>query len=146
MAKKKEKTEETKEEIKEAPEKKSKKEKKEDKKKEKEKEQPSVAEKAPALSITGKLELLGLEGVVANYRRGRHEQNQKQAILMFPVIKTKKDANKLIGRTVLWTTSSGKDIKGVIRHAHGNSGSVRAIFKKTGLPGQAIGQKIKIIK
>ena len=93
-----------------------------------------------------KLDLLGLEGVISNYRRGRHTVHQKHCILVFPNIKTRKDANKLIGRTVVWVSSTGKALKGVISRAHGNSGAVRAHFKKAGVPGQALGKKIKIIK
>lgn len=93
-----------------------------------------------------KLELLGMEGVISNYRRGRHLVHQKHCILVFPQIKSRTEANKLIGRTVKWVSASGKDMKGVISRAHGNNGAVRAHFKKAGLPGQALGQKIKIIK
>ncbi|MHA1499144.1 MAG: 50S ribosomal protein L35ae [Promethearchaeota archaeon] len=70
----------------------------------------------------------------------------KHCILVFPTIKTRKEANKLVGRTVLWVSPTGKDMKGTITRAHGNSGAVRAHFKKAGLPGQALGTKIKIIK
>lgn len=93
-----------------------------------------------------KLHLLGLEGVISNYKRGRHTIHQKHCILVFPNIKTRKDANKLIGRTVVWVSSTGKALKGVISRAHGNNGAVRAHFKKAGVPGQALGKKIKIIK
>jgi len=93
-----------------------------------------------------KIELLGLEGVISNYRRGRHTIHPKQCILIFPNIKTRKEANKLIGRTVIWTTPSGKDLKGLITRAHGNSGAVRAHFKKAGVPGQALGTKVRIIR
>lgn len=93
-----------------------------------------------------KLELLGLEGVISNYKRGRHTVHPKHCILVFPNIKTRKEANKLLGRTVVWTSSTGKDLKGVITRAHGNSGAVRAHFKKAGVPGQAIGSKVRIIK
>ncbi|MHA1670879.1 MAG: 50S ribosomal protein L35ae [Promethearchaeota archaeon] len=93
-----------------------------------------------------KLELLGLEGSISNYKRGRHTVHLKHCILVFPTIKTRKEANKLVGRTVLWFSPTGKEMKGVISRAHGNSGAVRAHFKKAGLPGQALGTKIKIIK
>jgi ribosomal protein L35AE/L33A len=93
-----------------------------------------------------KLELLGLEGAISNYKRGRHTVHPKHCILVFSTIKTRKDANKLVGRTVLWVSPTGKDMKGVITRAHGNSGAVRAHFKRAGLPGQALGTKIKIIK
>jgi len=95
---------------------------------------------------SNKLELLGIEGVISNYRRGRHTVHPKHCILVFPNIKTRKEANKLIGRTVVWLTPSGKELKGVISRAHGNNGAVRAHFKKAGVPGQALGQKVKIIK
>jgi len=93
-----------------------------------------------------KLELLGMEGVISNYKRGRHTIHQKHCILVFPNIKSRKEANKLIGRTVVWETPTGKELKGVITRAHGNNGAVRAHFKKTGVPGQALGKQIKIIK
>ncbi len=93
-----------------------------------------------------KLDLLGLKGVISNYKRGRHTIHQKHCILVFPNIKTRKDANKLIGRTVVWVSQTGKELRGIITRAHGNNGAVRAHFKKAGVPGQALGQKVKIIK
>jgi len=92
-----------------------------------------------------KLEILGMEGVISNYKRGRHTVHPKHCILVFPKIKTSKDANKLIGRTVVWTSSTGKQLKGTITRSHGNNGAVRAHFKKAGVPGQALGTKIRII-
>ncbi|MFX1278679.1 MAG: 50S ribosomal protein L35ae [Promethearchaeota archaeon] len=93
-----------------------------------------------------KLDILGMEGVISNYKRGRHTVHQKHCILVFSNINSRKDANRLIGRTVVWKSSSGKELKGVITRAHGNNGAVRAHFKKAGVPGQALGTKIKIIK
>lgn len=93
-----------------------------------------------------KLEMLGMEGAIKNYKRGRHTVHPKHCILVFPKINTRKEANQLTGRTVLWVSPTGKEMKGVISRAHGNSGAVRAHFKKAGLPGQALGTKIKIIK
>ena len=93
-----------------------------------------------------KLDLLGKEGAISNYKRGRHTIHQKHCILNFPDIETRKDANRLIGRTVVWKSSTGKELKGVITRAHGNNGAVRAHFKKAGVPGQALGTKVQIIK
>jgi len=95
---------------------------------------------------SNKLELLGMEGVIANYKRSRHIIHPKHCILVFPNIKTRKEANKLIGRTIVWVSPTGKELRGVINRAHGNNGAVRAHFKKAGVPGQALGHKIKIIK
>ncbi|MFW9999907.1 MAG: 50S ribosomal protein L35ae [Candidatus Hodarchaeota archaeon] len=93
-----------------------------------------------------KLDILGMEGVISNYKRGRHTIHQRHCILVFPNIKTRKDANNLIGRTVVWITPTGKELKGIISRAHGNNGAVRAHFKKAGVPGQALGKKVKIVK
>lgn len=95
---------------------------------------------------SSKLEILGMEGTISNYKRGRHTVHPKHCIIVFPNINTRKEANKLVGRTVVWTTSTGKDLRGVITRSHGNSGAVRAHFKKAGVPGQALGTKVKIIK
>jgi large subunit ribosomal protein L35Ae len=94
---------------------------------------------------SNKLEILGMEGVISNYKRGRHTVHQKHCIIVFPKIKTTKEANLLIGRTVVWTSSTGKQMKGTITRSHGNNGAVRAHFKKAGVPGQALGTKVRII-
>jgi len=93
-----------------------------------------------------KLEILGMQGVISNYKQGRHTLHPKHCIIVFPKIKTRKEANKLVGRTVVWISPTGKELKGTITRAHGNSGAIRAHFKKAGVPGQALGTKIKIIK
>jgi len=93
-----------------------------------------------------KLDILGMEGVISNYKQGRHTIHLKHCIIVFPNVKTRKEANKLCGRTIVWVSSTGKELKAVITRAHGNSGAVRAHFKKAGVPGQALGTKIKIIK
>jgi len=93
-----------------------------------------------------KLEILGMQGTISNYKQGRHTIHLKHCIIVFPKIKNRKDANKLVGRTVVWVSSTGKELKGTITRAHGNSGAIRAHFKKAGVPGQALGTKIKIIK
>ena len=93
-----------------------------------------------------KLEILGMVGTISNYKQGRHTIHLKHCIIVFPNIKNRKEANKLIGRTVVWISSTGKELKGIITRAHGNSGAIRAHFKKAGVPGQALGTKIRIIK
>jgi ribosomal protein L35AE/L33A len=95
---------------------------------------------------SSKLDLLGMEGVLANYKRGRHKIHPKHCIIVFPNINNRKEANKLIGRTIVWISPTGKELKGVITRAHGNNGAVRAHFKDAGIPGQALGKKVKIIK
>lgn len=83
----------------------------------------------------------GKTGVIANYRRGRHTQKPKHMLLNFNL--TYREATQLIGKVVEWTSPAGKILTGKIVALHGKNGVVRAIFKK-GLPGEAIGQPIKI--
>jgi len=63
-------------------------------------------------------------------------------VIVSESIKTKAEAEKFVGKKVTW--NSGKnDIVGEVRSAHGNSGALRVLFS-TGMPGQAIGTKVKI--
>lgn len=77
-----------------------------------------------------------------HFRQGRHHVNPKQMILK--IADTAEEAEKVIGKTVTWTSPSGKEIKGKISALHGRKGNVRAIFSEKGLPGQSLGQKIKV--
>jgi large subunit ribosomal protein L35Ae len=95
---------------------------------------------------SNKLVYLGMEGVISNYRRSRHVIHPKHCVIVFPNINTRKEANKMIGKIVVWMSPTGKELKGVITRAHGNNGAVKARFKKAGLPGQALGKKVKITK
>jgi len=83
-----------------------------------------------------------MEGVIVNYRRGRHRQKTNHIIIETKLEKEK--AENLIGKQLVWKSPKGKEIKGKITSLHGNKGCVRAIFEK-GLPGQALGSKIEII-
>ena len=75
---------------------------------------------------------------ILDYRGGRHTVNHKQIILSVPGTSNKKDALKLIGKSVAWTSPAGKKITGKVSLCHGSLGRVNAIMDK-GLPGQAIG-------
>ncbi len=83
-----------------------------------------------------------MEPVVVHFRQGRHHVNPYQMILKAG---TKEEAAKLVGKTVVWTSPSGKELKGKVSALHGRTGSVRAIFAEKGLPGQALGQKLKVL-
>ena len=64
-------------------------------------------------------------------------------ILKVSGVASREDANKLVGKTVVWRSPAGKEIKGEVRSAHGNSGAIRVLFE-TGMPGQAIGSKVEL--
>ena len=83
-----------------------------------------------------------MEATIMHFRQGIHHQNTKQMILK--IGDTAEEAEKTIGKTVSWTSPSGKVISGKISALHGRNGNVRAIFAEKGLPGQAIGQKIQV--
>ncbi len=77
-----------------------------------------------------------------NFRRGKHHTNPYQMILK--VADTPGEATKSIGKTATWTSPAGKQLKGKITALHGRKGCVRTHFHEGGLPGQALGQKVKV--
>lgn len=83
-----------------------------------------------------------MDGTIINYRRGRHRITGNQMVIDTGLDSAEK-AQKLAGKTVVWVSPAKKEIKGSITSAHGSKGAVRALFE-TGMPGQAIGQKVKI--
>lgn len=84
-----------------------------------------------------------MEGILANFRGGRHTQNNYEMVLIVSGVDTKKKAEKLLNQEVTWTSPSGKQIKGKITRLHGNKGAVSAKFEK-GMPGQSISTKVKV--
>ena len=84
-----------------------------------------------------------MEGIIVNFRQGRHHQNGNQMVIKIDSIVLKEKAKALSGKTVTWSNVQGTTIKGKVSMPHGNKGAVRAIFEK-GMPGQAIGTKVKI--
>jgi large subunit ribosomal protein L35Ae len=84
-----------------------------------------------------------MEGVIANFKGSQHRKSGNQMIVQIASVDSKDKAAKLVGKKVVWSTPSGKEIKGEVRAAHGNSGALRVLFEQ-GMPGQAIGTKVKV--
>lgn len=84
-----------------------------------------------------------MEGQILHFRRGNRTQNTHQAILQIGSVKTNEKAKTMINKTVIWTSPAGKELKGKITNIHGNIGKMRVQFE-TGIPGQAIGAKVKV--
>jgi len=84
-----------------------------------------------------------MEGVISNYRGSRRTQKTSEMVVKIAGIVTKVEADKLKGKKVVWKSPAGKEINGIVKKAHGNSGAVLTKFEK-GLPGQAIGTKVEI--
>ena len=83
-----------------------------------------------------------MEGIIVNYRGGRHTQYDRQMVISVNGL-DKDKAKGLVGKSIVWTNDKGNSISGKVSAMHGNSGAVRAIFEK-GMPGQSVGSKVKI--
>ena len=87
--------------------------------------------------------LWSMQGIIANFRVGRHTQKSNQMIVKPEGVDSKDKAVKLIGKEVVWKSPAGKEIKGRVSKEHGRNGFVRVLFEK-GMPGQSIGKKVEI--
>ena len=85
-----------------------------------------------------------MQGVIVSFRRGRETQYGNQMIIHITGITSRDKALALVGKNVSWKTPSGKVISGMVRHAHGNKGCVRAFFER-GMPGQSLGTVIEVV-
>ena len=97
------------------------------------------------------------DGKVIQFRRGRRVIHERHFLIEIPGSKNREQAEKFVGKKVIWKSPAGKEIIGKISGAHAtkvlkdgdivevdaNKGVVRAIFEK-GLPGQAITTKIEV--
>ncbi len=86
-----------------------------------------------------------MKATIVNFRMARHHVKGNHMIINIEGVNSREEAQKLIDKTVVWRTpgAKGKEIKGVIKAAHGNNGAVRVVFEK-GMPGQAIGTEVII--
>ena len=84
-----------------------------------------------------------VKGKIVQFRRGRKTIHERHFLIEVEGSKSRKDAEKFVGKEVVWKSPAGKIIKGKISSAHGNKGVVRAIFEK-GLPGQAVTTDVEI--
>jgi large subunit ribosomal protein L35Ae len=82
-------------------------------------------------------------GKVIQFRRGRKTISERHFLIEIENVSKKEDAQKFVGKGVVWKSPAGKEIKGKIAATHGNKGVVRAIFER-GLPGQAVTTKVEI--
>ncbi len=85
-----------------------------------------------------------MDAVIENYRRGRHTEYTDQFIVGVDGCNSAEEAEKLVGKKVVWKTPSGKEIVGKVSSTHGNGGKMRVSMEK-GLPGQAIGTKLEVL-
>ena len=84
-----------------------------------------------------------MDGIIKNFRRGRHTQKTNHMIVYIDSDDNKEKAAKLVGKSAVWKNAQGKEIAGKVAAAHGNKGAVRVIFDR-GMPGQSLGSKVEI--
>jgi len=83
-----------------------------------------------------------MHAVIHNYKRSIHKPAGNQMIVLVEGVDSREKAKSYVGKAVVWS-SGKKDIKGEVRSPHGNKGALRVLFEN-GMPGQAIGQEVKI--
>lgn len=86
-----------------------------------------------------------MQGIIAHFRGSRTRKKGNQMIVVVPGVDSKDKAEKLVGKAAVWVTPGRqkKEIKGRVSAPHGNKGAVRVLFEK-GLPGQSLGEEVKI--
>ncbi len=84
-----------------------------------------------------------MKGVIVNFRGGLHTQRNTQMVVKVDSSKSKKDAEKFVGKKVAWTSPAGKEISGLVVKPHGNKGALRVRFDR-GMPGQSVGQEVRV--
>jgi len=83
------------------------------------------------------------EARIIQFRRGRKTIVERHFLIEVKGVSNKKEAEKLVGKEVVWQSPAGKKINGKISGVHGSKGVVRAIFER-GLPGQAVTTNVEI--
>nr|MDO8110300.1 50S ribosomal protein L35ae [Candidatus Sigynarchaeota archaeon] len=90
--------------------------------------------------------IIKTHGVITSFRRGRSRQHETQILCKFDGYDNAKTASKLIGHELEWVSPTGLPIRGKITRTHGIKGVVRVQLGEKGMPGQAIGHPVTIIK
>ncbi len=86
-----------------------------------------------------------MEARISAFRGSFRRKSGNQMIIVVDGVEDKEKAKALVGKTVVWTSpgKNKKQLKGKISAVHGGKGAVRAIFE-TGMPGQSLGEVVKI--
>jgi large subunit ribosomal protein L35Ae len=83
-----------------------------------------------------------MKAKVVQFRRSLKHVHERHFILDAGA-KNKEEAQKFVGKEVIWKSEAGKIIRGKVSGSHGNKGKIRAIFER-GLPGQSVNTEVEI--
>ena len=86
---------------------------------------------------------MDMKAKIANFRQSRHTVKGNHMIVTIDGVEKREDAEKLVGKSVVWKSPADREIAGKVASAHGNSGAIRVIFEK-GMPGQSLGNEVAI--
>lgn len=86
-----------------------------------------------------------MNGIISHFRGSFRRKKGNHLIVVVPGLDSRDKAKSLIGKSASWTApgKQKKIIKGKVSSPHGNKGALRIVFEK-GLPGQSLGQEVKI--
>ena len=75
-----------------------------------------------------------MEGIIANFRMSGKRKSNNQMVVQVKGVDSREKAAKLAGKKAVWKTPTGKEIKGEVRSAHGNSGALRVLLRTAFCP------------
>eukprot|EP00928_Gymnodinium_smaydae_P052644 TRINITY_DN366_c1_g1_i7.p2 TRINITY_DN366_c1_g1~~TRINITY_DN366_c1_g1_i7.p2 ORF type:complete len:123 (-),score=37.51 TRINITY_DN366_c1_g1_i7:62-430(-) len=92
------------------------------------------------------------KGVITGYKRSKSNQYPSCALLKIEGVNTKEDTQFYFGKRVAYVYKAKREVKntkyrviwGKVRRAHGNSGVVRAKFRKN-IPPRAFGAACRVM-
>jgi large subunit ribosomal protein L35Ae len=83
-------------------------------------------------------------GRILNYRIGIRTQYSRECLIQLNGVDSAAQAGQLMGQKVVWK-GENKKLIGKVTGFHGKNGTVRVKFKK-GLPGQALGTTVELVR
>ncbi len=80
------------------------------------------------------------------FKRGRSRVHESTILCKIDGFDNRRAAAVLIGHWIEWTSETGLKIRAKIARVHGVKGVVRAHLPAKGIPGNALGSSIVVVK
>ncbi|OGI14779.1 50S ribosomal protein L35ae [Candidatus Micrarchaeota archaeon RBG_16_49_10] len=84
-----------------------------------------------------------MKGMILTYRRGKNTQDTNQVLVKVEGVENREQAEKMVGKALVWKTPGDREIKGKITAVHGAKGVLRAKFDRN-LPGQSFKTTVEV--